>query len=72
VFARRGYRRGQLGDVACAMNVSMLAIGPVVVALGGCRCGSFSAISIVSWPASSSRTRTTRSVLYPKGMLTQH
>lgn len=48
VLARRGYRRGQLADVACAMNVSVLGIGPVVVALGGCRCGSFFAISIVN------------------------
>jgi hypothetical protein len=44
VFARRR----QLADVACAMNVSVLAIGPVLVALGGCQCGSFSAIGIVN------------------------
>jgi hypothetical protein len=48
VFARRR----QLADVACATNVSMLAIGPVLAALGGCRCGSFSAISIVNSSAS--------------------
>jgi hypothetical protein len=61
VFARRGYRRGQLADVACAMNVSVLAIGPVVVAIGGCRCGSFSAISIVN---SSAWMRLTRPISF--------
>ena len=45
-------RRRQLADVACAMNVSVLAIDPVLLALGGCRCGSFSAISIVNSSAS--------------------